>query len=65
VQEIRIINEPDLFRLVVHSRLPEAERFEQWVFEEVLSLVRKQGSYAFPDATPKHLQELVSAIVWL
>ena len=42
-QETRIISEPDLFRLVVNSKLPTAERFERWVFEDVLPSIRKTG----------------------
>ncbi|EGP42431.1 BRO-N domain-containing protein [Achromobacter insuavis] len=45
IQDVRIINEPDLFRLVVNSALPAAERFERWVFEEVLPSIRKTGGY--------------------
>lgn len=45
LQEVRIINEPDLFRLVANSRLPEAESFERWIFEEVLPGIRKTGRY--------------------
>ena len=45
MQETRIISEPDMFRLVVNSKLPEAERFERWVFEEVLPAIRKTGQY--------------------
>jgi len=44
-QNTRLINEPDLFRLVVNSQLPAAEQFEQWVFEEVLPTIRKTGGY--------------------
>ncbi len=44
-QEARIISEPDLFRLIVNSKLPSAERFERWVFEEVLPSIRKTGFY--------------------
>ena len=47
-QEVRIISEPDLFRLVVNSKLPTAERFERWVFEEVLPAIRKTGAYTVP-----------------
>ncbi|VCU70844.1 hypothetical protein PIGHUM_02923 [Pigmentiphaga humi] len=46
--EARIISEPDLFRLVVNSQLPAAEKFERWVFEEVLPEIRKTGSYQAP-----------------
>jgi prophage antirepressor-like protein len=45
VQEVRIINEPDMFRLVVNSTMPAAEKFERWVFEEVLPAIRKTGRY--------------------
>ena len=45
-QEITIINEPNLYRLIIKSRKPEAERFEAWVFEEVLPQIRKTGSYS-------------------
>jgi len=45
MQEVRIISEPDLFRLVVGSQLPGAQKFEHWVFEEVLPAIRKSGGY--------------------
>ena len=45
-QEITFINEPNLYGLIIKSRKPEAERFEAWVFEEVLPQIRKTGSYS-------------------
>ena len=39
------IPEGDLYRLIVHSKLPSAEQFEQWVFDEVLPTIRKHGAY--------------------
>lgn len=45
VQEVRILSEPDVLRLIIGSKLPAAERFERWVFEEVLPTIRKTGSY--------------------
>jgi prophage antirepressor-like protein len=47
-QELRIISEPDMLRLIVGSKLPAAERFERWVFEEVLPSIRKTGRYEVP-----------------
>lgn len=44
-QEVRIIAEPDLYRLIFSSNLPAAERFERWVVEEVLPSIRKTGKY--------------------
>ena len=34
-----------LYRLIIHSKLPSAEKFEHWVFEEVLPCIRKTGGY--------------------
>lgn len=45
IQQVNYIPEGDLYRLIVNSRLPEAERFERWVFGEVLPALRKNGSY--------------------
>jgi prophage antirepressor-like protein len=39
-----------MLRLIVGSKLPAAERFKRWVFEEVLPSIRKTGSYADPQA---------------
>ena len=36
MQETAFITEPDLYRLIVASKLPSAQKFERWVFEEVL-----------------------------
>lgn len=44
-QETTFINEPNLYRLIIKSRKPEAEPFEAWVFEEVLPQIRKTGKY--------------------
>lgn len=45
MQEKKYINEPNLYRLIVKSKLPQAEQFEKWVFEEVLPTIRKHGAY--------------------
>lgn len=45
MQELTFIPEGDVYRLIVHSRLPSAERFEKWVFEEVLPSIRQTGGY--------------------
>ena len=44
-QETTFISEGDVYRLIAHSKLPSAERFESWVFDEVLPTIRKTGSY--------------------
>jgi prophage antirepressor-like protein len=49
-QDARIISEPDVLRLIVNSPLPAAERFEKWVFEEVLPSIRKTGTFTAKNA---------------
>lgn len=51
MQEVRVLTEADVLRLIVNSKLPAAEAFERWVFEEVLPSIRKTGSYTMPQAT--------------
>ncbi|KFF48117.1 hypothetical protein GY26_16165 [Gammaproteobacteria bacterium MFB021] len=48
VQAFSVIREPDVYRLIVKSKLPSAERFEAWVFEEVLPAIRRHGRYEAP-----------------
>lgn len=52
-QEIRLIAQPDLCRLVANSKLPAAERFERWIFEEVLPSIIRTGTYSIPQAQPR------------
>ena len=44
-QEVKVIPEGDVYRLIIRSKLPKAEEFERWVFDEVLPTIRKQGYY--------------------
>ena len=39
------IPEGDVYRLITHSKLPDAEKFERWVFDEILPAIRKTGGY--------------------
>ena len=43
---MKYIDEGNLYRLIVSSKLPAAEKFERWVFDEVLPTIRKTGSYS-------------------
>lgn len=52
-----IIPERDVYRLIMRSRLPEAERFEEWVVGEVLPQIRRTGSY-----TPQVPQTFADAL---
>ncbi|HBG9816401.1 hypothetical protein I5834_00440 [Clostridioides difficile] len=43
--KIALITEGDVYRLIVGSNLPNAEKFESWVFDEVLPSIRETGKY--------------------
>ncbi|EWG13378.1 Bro-N domain-containing protein [Xylella fastidiosa subsp. morus] len=45
-QELTIVSEGGLYRLVLRSRKPEAVAFSDWVTDEVLPSIRKTGSYS-------------------
>ena len=45
MQPTRFIGEADVYRLVMRSKLSEAEKFQDWVCEEVLPAIRKDGAY--------------------
>lgn len=49
MQEMSFIPESDLYRLIFSSKLPTAEKFTDWVTEEVLPSIRKHGAYMTPE----------------
>jgi prophage antirepressor-like protein len=55
-QTANFIPEGDLYRLIIRSKLPAAERFESWVFDEVLPSIRKHGAYINEDVI-RRMQE--------
>lgn len=47
--DMTFIPEGDIYRLIVRSTLPAAEKFEQWVFDDILPTIRRHGMYATKD----------------
>ncbi|WP_428327598.1 BRO-N domain-containing protein [Mucilaginibacter sp.] len=45
MQELTFITEANVYRLISRSQLPSAEKFESWLFEEVVPSIRKKGFY--------------------
>ncbi|WP_167632481.1 phage antirepressor KilAC domain-containing protein [Mariprofundus ferrooxydans] len=45
-QEVRLISEPDCYRLIMRSNIPGAVEFQDWLFDEVLPEIRSTGRYA-------------------
>ena len=65
-QEISLLPEGDVYRLIIKSQLPAAERFERWVFEEVLPTIRQTGQYGkqrLPMTIPEQIQLLAKGSV--
>lgn len=60
-QQMSIIPEGDLYRLIVHSKLPSAEKFESWVFDEVLPAIRKTGGYQVPQSPAEQMAQGILA----
>lgn len=58
IQSMSYINEGDLYRLIMKSKLPSAEKFEAWVMDEVLPTIRKTGSYQKPMTVAEQIQLL-------
>lgn len=44
-QEVTVIPEGDIYRLIIKSKLPSAEKFESWIMDEVLPQIRQTGGY--------------------
>lgn len=57
MQEVKFITEGDVLRLIVHSKLPQAQAYERWVFDEVLPAIHRSGGYmvARADETPEQI----------
>ncbi|MEM0967638.1 MAG: BRO family protein [Verrucomicrobiota bacterium] len=51
-QPTKFIGEADVYRLVLKSKAPHAEKFQDWICEEVLPALRRDGFYVSPNATP-------------
>lgn len=55
MQTVTIISEPGLYQLAGESKLPSAEPFQDWVYEEVLPTIRKHGAYMTNEVIEKAL----------
>lgn len=64
-QNANFIPEGDVYRLIVRSKLPTAEKFESWVFDEVLPSIRKTGSYSIKQQPVDDAKQLRSEAMLL
>ena len=64
VQSMTYINEANLYKCIFQSRKPEAEKFQDWVYEEVLPTIRKHGGYTLtvPRTYSEALRQLADEV---
>lgn len=63
MSEMVLIPEGDIYRLIIRSKLSSAERFERWVFDEVLPAIRKNGGYILGQETLSDEELMAKAIL--
>lgn len=63
VRHVKVVPERDLYRLVMRSKMPAAEAFEEWVVGEVLPSIRKTGSYQRPMTPGEQLLAQAQAVI--
>lgn len=59
-QEMLFIPEGDIYRLAAKSELPGAEKFESWIFDEVLPSIRRTGAYKTPRKAMNDYQQMMA-----
>lgn len=63
-QGVTLIRESDVYRLVMRSKLESAERFQDWVVEEVLPALREEGCYSMRPKLPDFTDPVAAARAW-
>lgn len=61
---IILIRESDVYRLVMRSKLPSSERFQDWVVEDVLPALRENGHYGCEPTLPDFTNPAEAARAW-
>jgi prophage antirepressor-like protein len=59
IQSHTFIDEPNLYRVIFRSDKPEAIKFQDWVFEQVLPSIRKTGQYRVPTRRKAYAQQQI------
>lgn len=55
--EVMVIPESDIYRLIIGSKLPSAQKFESWVMDDILHSIRKHGAYMTNEVIERTLTE--------
>ncbi len=62
---VLFIKESEVYRLVLRSNLPDAEKFQDWVCMDILPAIGKHGFYATPNAVAQMLADPDGMILML
>lgn len=62
-QEANFIPKSDVYRLAARSKLPNAEKFERWIFEEVLPSIERTGGYSMQQRLPTDYLSALESLV--
>ena len=57
IQNARFISEPDLYRLIAHSKMPSAQKLESWICTDILPSIRRHGGYLTPEKAVEALTD--------
>jgi anti-repressor protein len=60
--QTKLILESDVWRLIIKSKLPEAEKIEEWIMEEVLPQIRKTGLYYLQKTEKLDFEEIQNTL---
>lgn len=63
MQELSIINESGIYKLVLASKKPEAIKFKEWVTEKILPSIRKTGSYSVTPKKELSIEEMTLLVI--
>ena len=55
-RKMTLISEPGLYSLIMASKLPAAEEFQDWIFEKVIPSIRETGAYGIDKNYAKWLK---------
>jgi hypothetical protein len=62
-QKMTIINEPAVYKIIMRSNKPVAEKFQEFVCEDILPSIRKKGEYKIEDRNKMILQRPVRKLL--
>lgn len=61
LRDVIVLEEAGIYQLIFSSKLPSAEAFQDWVFEEILPSIRKTGTYIAKGKANKQ----VKSVEWI